>query len=72
MFFFFFEDDFPKRLTATMENRGIDARLLSLIAGVSLTTVERWINGKFLPRQPNLSKIADALDVSSDYLIGRA
>lgn len=55
-----------------MENQGIDACVLSEITGVSPSTVERWIEGKYLPRQPNLVKVSKALDVSSDYLIGIA
>ncbi|WP_084064889.1 helix-turn-helix domain-containing protein [Paenibacillus stellifer] len=54
-----------------MENRGIDARLLSQITGVSTSTVERWIEGKFEPRHKNLMRIADALNISTDYLTGR-
>ncbi|MBJ6362136.1 helix-turn-helix transcriptional regulator [Paenibacillus sp. MAHUQ-46] len=55
-----------------MKDRGIDARLLSEITGVSHSTVERWLNGTFEPRQRNLLKITNALDVSNDYLLGKA
>ncbi|MFC3789613.1 helix-turn-helix domain-containing protein [Paenibacillus sp. GCM10012307] len=72
MFFFFFHCDFPQRLASAMKDRGIDARLLSEITGVSHSTVERWLNGTFEPRQRNLLKITNALDVSNDYLLGKA
>ncbi|WP_088832611.1 helix-turn-helix domain-containing protein [Paenibacillus tyrfis] len=70
-FFFFFDSDFPKRLTSAMEDRGIDLFALAGITNVSPLTVKRWLNGRFEPRHKNLMSIADALDVSGDFLLGR-
>ncbi|WP_128102814.1 helix-turn-helix transcriptional regulator [Paenibacillus sp. DCT19] len=70
-FFFFYDSEFSKRLQSIMEERGLDHAALAILANVSPLTVKRWLNGKFEPRQRNLLKISNALDVSSNYLIGR-
>ncbi|MNO15489.1 transcriptional repressor DicA [compost metagenome] len=71
MFFFFFKSEFPERLTSAMKNRGFDNIALAMLANVSPVTVERWLNGSFEPRHKNLARIANALDVSDNYLLGR-
>ncbi|WP_237172682.1 helix-turn-helix domain-containing protein [Paenibacillus lutimineralis] len=43
-----------------------------MIANVSPTTVKRWLDGSFEPRHKNLARLADALNVSDNYLLGRA
>jgi transcriptional regulator with XRE-family HTH domain len=55
-----------------MENRGYNTISLAMIVGVSALTVKRWVNGTYEPRFRNVSRIADTLDVSADYLHGRA
>ncbi|NQX57541.1 helix-turn-helix transcriptional regulator [Paenibacillus qinlingensis] len=37
---------------------------------VSPTTVKRWLEGRFEPGHRNLSRLADALYVPSDILLG--
>lgn len=69
--FFFYDSEFSKRLTAAMEDRNLDHVAIAMIANVSPHTVRRWLNGKFEPRHKNLARLADALDVSGDYLLGR-
>ncbi|MGG1673291.1 helix-turn-helix domain-containing protein [Paenibacillus sp. NRS-1783] len=54
-----------------MENRNLDHVALAMIANVSPTTVKRWLDGNFEPRHKNLARLANALDVSGDYLLGR-
>jgi transcriptional regulator with XRE-family HTH domain len=54
-----------------MEKRGIDSLILANLISVSPRTVKHWLDGKFAPRNKNLPRIADALDVSSDYLLSR-
>jgi transcriptional regulator with XRE-family HTH domain len=71
MFFFFFNSAFSKRLASAMEERGLDEIALAMIANVSPVTVKRWLDGNFEPRHKNLARLADALDVSGDYLLGR-
>ena len=69
MFFFFWE--FPnilsERLTHAMEKMNMDVSTLALLAGVSVVTVKRWLNGTY----ENLPKIARELNVSTDYLHGK-
>jgi transcriptional regulator with XRE-family HTH domain len=54
-----------------MEDRGLTPASLAMVSGVAPVTVNRWLDGEFQPRFKNLARIADVLDVSSDYLLGR-
>ncbi|WP_425489193.1 helix-turn-helix domain-containing protein [Caproicibacterium amylolyticum] len=71
-FFFFFRetspDAFPERLRIAMENQNIDNKTLSTRSNVSLITVQRWLRGMYEPRHATLPKIANVLNVSTDYL----
>ena len=71
MFFFFFLE-FPnilsERLTHAMEKMNMDVSTLALLAGVSVVTVKRWLNGTYQPRHVNLPKLICALQVPADYL----
>ncbi|WP_138756459.1 helix-turn-helix domain-containing protein [Paenibacillus sinopodophylli] len=60
------------RLNSAMEERNLDTVALSMVAKVSPSTVKRWLAGTFEPRHKNLVRLADALDVSGDYLLGRS
>lgn len=55
-----------------MEERNLNHVALAMITNVSTSTVKRWQSGMFEPRHKNLRRLADALDVSGDYLLGRA
>ena len=72
MFFFFFFWEFPnilsERLTHAMEKMNMDVSTLALLAGVSVVTVKRWLNGTHQPRHVNLPKLICALQVPADYL----
>ena len=74
MFFFFFLEFLnilSERLTHAMEKMNMDVSTLALLAGVSVVTVKRWLNGTYEPRHENLPKIARELNVSTDYLHGK-
>ena len=45
--------------------------VVAKMTGISQGTMNEYKNGKKLPTIPNLLKIADFLDVSVDYLLGR-
>lgn len=62
---------FKKRLIALLENIDISQRELAKRVGVQEATISRYVNGERKPTSEILSKIADALNVSSDYLLGR-
>jgi len=67
-FFFFFFESFAERLKKAMEKKNMTPIVLAALAGVSLITVERWLNGTYEPRQINLKKVARVLEVPTDYL----
>lgn len=55
-----------------MEEQGINRKILAQKAGLNENTVRGYINsGNNIPLD-SLIKIADALDVSIDYLLGRS
>jgi transcriptional regulator with XRE-family HTH domain len=55
-----------------MEERGVDKYALADMTNVSPVTINRWLEGKFQPRFRNLKRVTSTLDVSADYLLGRA
>lgn len=64
--------DFRKRLRFLMASRNISQRELADMAGCSPASISRYIND--LSMEPPISVIvnlADKLDVSIDYLLGR-
>lgn len=73
-FFFFFFFDFPnilsERLTYAMERENMDIDTLAFLANVAPVTVERWLNGTYEPRNPNLRAVVRVLHTSSSYLNG--
>ena len=59
-----------ERLGTALKERGIMQRQLAEKAGVTETTISRYVNGTRTPKGNNIKKIADALNVSADYLLG--
>lgn len=55
-----------------MGELGISATELSERSGVSAASISRYLNGIRQPTIDSLVSIADALDKSSDYLLGRS
>jgi transcriptional regulator with XRE-family HTH domain len=66
-------DTFPLRLRAAMTHRGMSIRRLAQLTSIGEPEVARYrkIRGGTVPRAGNLVKIADALECSLDYLMGR-
>lgn len=64
---------FAVRLRELMKERGWNvSRVIHACDGeVSAKQVERWMAGANAPNSENLSKLADAFDVTTDYLLGR-
>jgi len=60
-----------ERLRAIRTAKNITQVQLAGILGVSKQSVSNWENENILPSIEMLSKIADALCVSSDYLLSR-
>lgn len=62
---------FPERLKSLREERSLSQRQLAEIAGVNMASINLYEHGKTDPRAFNLCCLADALKVSTDYLLGR-
>jgi transcriptional regulator with XRE-family HTH domain len=59
---------FAARLGKLRNQRSMSKTRLANLVGVSTTCVWNWEEGNTEPRSHNLSALADALGVSSDYL----
>lgn len=53
-----------------LQKRGMSSYEVSKLSGVSQATLSDWKNGKSIPRNKTLKKIADVLNVSVAYLLG--
>lgn len=62
--------DFAARLNSAMEGRNITCEELSKKAGVSETTLKRYLSGKWDGRSDVAYDIAEALDVRLGWLLG--
>lgn len=62
---------FSSRLTEAIDRRGVSQKWLATKADTTEATISRYLNDKTSPAIiPILGRIAKALDVSSDFLIG--
>jgi len=61
---------FSKRLKDIMESRGVLQADLAKKTGITETTISRYCNEKRIPNIEALVKIAKALDVPTDLLVG--
>lgn len=64
-------EDFKARLRRARENRGMSQADLGLKTGLKAAAVSHFETGQRAPSFDNLRKLADALSVSVDYLLGR-
>ena len=63
---------FPECLKAARKARNLSRSQLASILGVGGAAISRWESGSREPKFQMLGKLCDALDVTSDYLLGRA
>lgn len=61
---------FNENLKRLMESRGINQKWLADEANTTEATISRYVNGIHKPNVELIAKIAKALDVSVDYLLG--
>lgn len=54
-----------------MYNNKLDQNELARRTGLTQATISRYVTGKSVPSGENLILLADALDISIDYLLGR-
>lgn len=62
---------FSQRLKEAVSMSGISYSDLAAKLGINKATVSMYIHGKALPSLPTFYKIAEILDVSSDFLLGK-
>ncbi len=62
---------FGERLNHIRKKRGFTAQNMADILSVSLRTYRHYESDHTFPSSETLVKIADTLDVSIDYLLGR-
>ncbi len=65
------ENDFGGRLTAAREKREMNQAELAKRAGLQATAIGHFERGRRKPSFANVRALAKALNVSSDYLLGR-
>ena len=61
---------FSERLMFCMKERNLNGAELSAISGVTTAAISRYLNGVRQPTAENIVLLANALGVSSDYLLG--
>ena len=64
-------DHFPDRLRTAREKRGHSQGELANRAGFQASAISHFETGTRRPSFDNLRRLADALDVTTDYLLGR-
>jgi transcriptional regulator with XRE-family HTH domain len=64
-------DIFTARLRKAREIRGLDQSVLAERAGLQPSAISHFETGARKPSFDNLRRLADALDVTTDYLLGR-
>ena len=62
---------FPGRLRAARAKRGLNQGDLASRAGLQASAISHFETGTRKPSFDNLRRLADALDVTTDYLLGR-
>jgi transcriptional regulator with XRE-family HTH domain len=62
---------FPERLRAAREHRDLSQGKLAERAGLQASAVSHFETGNRKPSFDNLKRLADALNVTTDYLLGR-
>jgi transcriptional regulator with XRE-family HTH domain len=64
-------DIFPARLLAARQLRGYSQSELADRCGLHVSAVSHFETGRRSPSFDNLKVLSDALDVTTDYLLGR-
>lgn len=64
------DSEFPQRLRKLRERKGISARTLAELCGLSKNMVAVYENGNVEPTASVIRDLATCLDVSADYLLG--
>ena len=65
-------DVFPARLRAAREKRGLTQGEFAKRSGLQMSAISHFETGTRKPSFENLRRLADALDVTTDFLLGRS
>lgn len=65
------KDLFPQRLRTAREQRGLNQAELAVHAKLQASAISHFETGTRKPSFDNLRRLADALKVTTDYLLGR-
>jgi transcriptional regulator with XRE-family HTH domain len=65
------KNQFPNRLQAQREQRGLSQEALAKRSGMQPTAISHFETGARKPSFDNLRRLADALETTVDYLMGR-
>ena len=63
---------FEEKLVMLRKSQGLSQEELADRIGVSRQAVSRWELGSTMPDAPNLVKLADLFEVTTDYLLGQS
>lgn len=63
--------EFSARLKCAMKSKHLTAEKLSIATDIPTASIRNWTCGHAMPRLDAVVKMADALDVSIDWLTGR-
>lgn len=64
------KEEFADRVNRLMAAKNMGVEEVVAKGQLKPSAVYQWRNAKFMPRGENLRKLAQALDVSTDYLLG--
>ena len=70
-FIMYFPQDIANRIKFIAKQKNITMAKMFSECGLSKNTLSSMLNGGSTPKSENLAKIADYLDCSVDYLLGR-
>ena len=62
---------FAERLKEAMTTRKMTQLQLAATVGLGKSSISQYLSGRNIPNTLNLKQIANALDVSVDWLLGR-
>jgi len=65
-------NNFGFKLAKAIEEKGISQRKLSMMTGITPSSISDWINDKYEPKPDKIKLVADALNVTPAYLMGWA
>ena len=63
--------EFPKRMAFARTQKGLSQADIGKLSGLHTTAINHYENGNRAPGIENLCLIADALAVTTDWLLGR-